>query len=119
VRSGAAQQSWAVQSTGHFEEVRLPRQAGLSAFLVLPMGVWLWRRHAWAAAGVQLLPMALLFGAAMLLVRDVAAPAILHLAWNSRADEEWLEKQENRSLIRHAIGQRGEREYNRDGVDKP
>ena len=33
-------------------------------------------------ATVQLLPMALLFGGAMLAANHVAAPALLHLAWN-------------------------------------
>lgn len=33
-------------------------------------------------AGVQLLPMALFFGAAMLAARHVAAPTLVHLAWN-------------------------------------
>jgi len=38
--------------------------------------------QALAYATVQLLPMALLFGGAMLAVEHVAAPMLLHLAWN-------------------------------------
>jgi len=38
--------------------------------------------HALTYAAVQLLPMALLFGGAMLAANHAAAPALLHLAWN-------------------------------------
>jgi membrane protease YdiL (CAAX protease family) len=38
--------------------------------------------QALAYASIQLLPMALLFGAAMLAANHVLAPTLLHLAWN-------------------------------------
>ncbi len=184
---GQAQQAAGSQITAHFGLSRFLRQVGLCAFLVLPTGLWLWRRRAaWTAlgwrskglgraaglgallaaatlllrarpfspeqlgipatwwamatyavvasaeemlyrgflqgcleawlgrwwaylatallftglhvparllggeplaqtfvyAGVQLLPMALFFGAAMLAARHVAAPTLVHLAWN-------------------------------------
>jgi len=40
-------------------------------------------------ATVQLLPMALLFGGAMLAARHVAAPTLLHLAWNWASVIRW------------------------------
>ncbi len=49
---GQAQQAAGSQITAHFGLSRFLRQVGLCAFLVLPTGLWLWRRRAaWTALG--------------------------------------------------------------------
>ncbi|HEY68177.1 MAG TPA: hypothetical protein G4N97_07910 [Thermoflexia bacterium] len=48
----AAQQVAEAQAAGYFGLARFLRHVGLYAFLLLPMGVWLWwRRVGWAACG--------------------------------------------------------------------
>jgi len=49
---GQAQQVSEAQAAGHFGLARLLRQVGLSAFFLVPAGVWLWRgRAGWTACG--------------------------------------------------------------------
>ena len=51
---GQAQQVTEAQAAGHFGLARFLRQVGLNAFLLLPMGAWLWRRQdGWRACGWQ------------------------------------------------------------------
>ena len=73
---GAARQVAEAQAAGHFGLARFLRQVGLCAFLLLPMGIWLWhRRFGWAACrwGRERLGRAvrlgLLLGAGALLLR--------------------------------------------------
>jgi membrane protease YdiL (CAAX protease family) len=73
---GEVQQVTESRATGHFSLARFLRQAGLSAFLLLPAIVWLWRRRVgWTALGwrrMGLGPAAglgALLGAATLLLR--------------------------------------------------
>jgi membrane protease YdiL (CAAX protease family) len=73
---GQAQQVTEAQAAGHFGLDRFLRQVGLNAFLLLPMGAWLWRRQdrcracgwqrerLWRAVGLGVL-----LGAATLLLR--------------------------------------------------
>ncbi len=91
---GPAQQVTEAQAAGHFGLARFLRQVGLCIFLLLPTllftAIHLPARllggessaQALMYAAVQLLPMALLFGGAMLAANHAAALTLLHLAWN-------------------------------------
>jgi membrane protease YdiL (CAAX protease family) len=85
---GPAQQVTTAQAAGHFGPVRFLRMVGLYAFLLLPMGLWLWRyRAGWAICGWGCermgwaLALGTLLGAGAVLLRARPfAPARLALA---------------------------------------
>jgi len=88
VMSKTAQQVVQDRAMSHFGLERLLRQVGVNAFLLLPMGIWLWRRRAglvacgWGRArlGKAVIIGALLGAAALLLRAHPFAPERLTVA---------------------------------------
>ncbi len=73
---GSARQVAQAQAAGHFGPARFLRMVGLYAFMLLPMGLWLWHQRAgWAVCGWRreragrALALGTLFAAGALLLR--------------------------------------------------